>query len=91
MCGYRPLNVVTNKNKYPLPRINILFDQLVGTQVFFKIDLCSAYHQIKIRANDIPKTTFTTRYDLYEYLVMSFGLTNVPTHFMYLMNSLMTF
>jgi hypothetical protein len=83
---YRPLNAVTIKNKYPLPCIDILFDQLAGAQVFYKIDLCSGYHQIKIRAEDIPKTTFTTRYGLFEYLVMSFGLTNVPAHFMYLMN-----
>jgi hypothetical protein len=84
---YRPLNAVTIKNKYPLPRIDILFDQLAGAQVFSKIDLHSGYHQIKIRAEDIPKTAFTTRYDLFEYLVMSFGLTNAPVHFMYLMNS----
>jgi hypothetical protein len=83
---YRPLNAVTIKNKYPLPRIDILFDQLAGAQVFSKIDLCSGNHQIKIRAEDIPKTTFTMRYGLYEYLVMSFGLTNAPIHFMYLMN-----
>jgi hypothetical protein len=74
------------KNKYPLPRIDILFDQLA--QVFSKIDLCSSYHQIKIRAEDIPMTTFTTRYGLFEYLIMSFGLTNASTHFMYLMNSI---
>jgi hypothetical protein len=84
---YRPVNVVTIKNKYPLPRIDILFDQLVGAQVFSKIDLCSGYHQIKICVEDIPKTTFTTRYGLFEYLVMSFGLMNAPAQFMYLMNS----
>jgi hypothetical protein len=84
---YRPLNAVIIKNKYPLPRIDILFDQLDGAQVFLKIDLRSGYHQIKIRAEDIPKTAFTTRYGLYEYLVMSFGLMNGPAHFMYLMNS----
>jgi hypothetical protein len=84
---YCPLNAVTIKNKYPLSRINILFDQLAGAQVFFKIDLRSSYHQIKICAKDIPKTTFTTRYGLFEYLVMSFGLTNALAHFMYLMNS----
>jgi hypothetical protein len=84
---YRPLNAVIIKNKYPFPRIDILFDQLAGAQVFSKIDLRSGYHQIKIRAEDIPKTTFMTRYGLYEYLVMSFGLMNEPAHFMYLMNS----
>jgi hypothetical protein len=84
---YRPLNAVTIKNKYPLPRIGILFDQLAGAQVFSKIDLHFGYHQIKICAEDIPKTAFTTRYGLYKYLVMSFGLTNAPAHFMYLMNS----
>jgi hypothetical protein len=84
---YRPLNVVTIKNKYPLLRINILFDQLVGARVFSKVDLCSDYHQIKIHLEDVPKTAFSTRYGLYEYLVMSFGLTNTPAHFMYLMNS----
>jgi hypothetical protein len=84
---YRPLNVVTIKNKYPLPRIDILFDQLAGAQVFSKIDIHSGYHQIKIHAEDIPMIAFTTRYGLFEYLVMSFGLTNAPAHFMYLMNS----
>jgi hypothetical protein len=85
---YRPLNVVTIKNKYPLPRIDILFDQLAGAQVFSKIDLCFGYHQIKINAKDIPKTAFMMRYGLYEYLVVSFGLMNALTHFMYLMNSI---
>jgi len=87
MCvDYRPLNEVTVKNKYPLPRINILFDQLVGAKFFSKIDLRLGYHQIKIREEDISKTAFSTRYGLYEYTVMSFGLTNVPAYFMYLMN-----
>jgi hypothetical protein len=88
MCvDYRPLNAVTIKNKYSLPRINILFDQLSRAKVFSKIDLRSIYHQIKIRLEDIPKTAFLTRYSLYEYLVMSFGLTNAPAYFMYLVNS----
>jgi hypothetical protein len=84
---YQLLNAVTIKNMYPLPRIDILFDQLVGAQVFSKIDLRSSYHQIKIHAEDIPKMTFTMRYGIYEYLVMSFGLMNALAHFMYLMNS----
>jgi hypothetical protein len=85
---YRPLNVVTIKNKYPLPRIDILFYQLAGAKVFSMVDLHSGYHQIKIRPEDVPKTAFSTRYGLYEYLVMSFGLTNALAHFMYLMNSI---
>jgi hypothetical protein len=85
---YRPLNAVTIKNKYPLPHISIMFDQLAGAQLFSKIELCSGYLQIKIHAEDIPKMAFTTRYGLYDYLVMSFGLMNVSAHFMYLMNSI---
>jgi hypothetical protein len=89
LCAdYCPLNVVTIKNKYPLLCIDTLFDQLAGAQVFSKINIHSGYHQIKIRAEDIPKTTFTTRYGLFEYLVMSFGLMNAPAHFMYLINSI---
>jgi hypothetical protein len=84
---YWSLNTITIKNKYPLSRINILFYQLVGAKVFSKVDLHSGYHQIKIRLEDVPKTAFSTKYGLYEYLVMLFGLTNTPAQFMYLMNS----
>jgi hypothetical protein len=83
------LNTVTIKNKYPLSRIDILFDQLAGAKVFSKVDLHSGYHQMKIRPEDVLKTAFSTRYGLYEYLVMSFELTNAPAHFMYLMNSVL--
>ena len=87
MCvDYRLLNDVTIKNKYPFPHIEDLFDQMRGAKVFSKIDLRSGYHQMKIRLSDIPKTAFTTRYGLYEYTVMSFGLTNAHAYFMYLMN-----
>jgi hypothetical protein len=87
MCiDYRSLNEVTIKSKYPLPRIDDLFDQLKGACVLSNIDLRSGYHQLEIRATDIPKTAFITRYGLYEYTVMSFGLTNAPAYSMYLMN-----
>ena len=87
MCvDYRSLNEVTIKNKYPLPRIDVLFDQLRGACVFSKIDMQFGYHQLKIRNSDIQKTAFTTRYGLYEYTVMSFGLINAPAYFMYMMN-----
>jgi hypothetical protein len=87
MCvDYRSLNEVTIKNKYPLPRIEDLFDQIKGVSVFSNIDLRSGYHQLKIRESDIPKAAFLTRYGLYEYTMMSFGLTNAPAYFMYLMN-----
>jgi hypothetical protein len=77
MCvDYRSLNDVTIKNKYPLPRIEYLFDQMRGARVCSKIDLRSGYHQMKIRPSDILETTFSTRYGLYEFIVMSFGLTN---------------
>jgi hypothetical protein len=83
---YRKLNKVTIKNKYPLPKIEDLFDQLNGARVFSKIDLRIGYHQLKVRESDIPKTAFTTRYGLFKYTMMSFGLTNAPAYFMNLMN-----
>ena len=87
VVDYRPVNLVTIKNKYLLPRINDLYDQLAGSSVFSKMDLRLGYHQIKIRNGDIPKTAFITRYSQYEYTVMSFGLTNAPAIFSRLMNS----
>jgi hypothetical protein len=87
MCvDYRSLNDVKIKNKYPLHRIEDLFDQMRGARVFTKIDLRSGYHQMKIRPSDIPKTAFSTRYGLYEFTVMSFGLTHAPAYFLNLMN-----
>ena len=83
---YRQLNRVTTKNRYPLSRIDDLFDQLRGARVYSKIDLRTGYHQLRVREADIPKTTFRTRYGHFEFIVMPFGLTNVPAAFMDLMH-----
>ncbi|GKF90444.1 putative reverse transcriptase domain-containing protein, partial [Tanacetum coccineum] len=87
MCiDYRKLNKLTVKNRYPLSRINDLFEQLQRSSVYSKIDLRSGYHQLRVCDEDIPKTAFKTRYGHYEFQVMPFGLTNAPTVFMDLMN-----
>ena len=79
---YKQLNRVTVKNRYPLPRIDDLFDQLRGARAYSKIDLHTGYHQLRVRETDIPKTEFRTRYEHFEFMVIPFGLTNVPAAFM---------
>ncbi|GKF78961.1 putative reverse transcriptase domain-containing protein, partial [Tanacetum coccineum] len=87
MCiDYRGLNKLIVKNRYPLLRIDDLFDQLQGLQFFLKIDLRSGYHQLRVHEDDIPKTTFRNRYGHFKFTVMPFGLTNAPAVFMDLMN-----
>jgi hypothetical protein len=87
---YRQLNKMTIKNRYPLPRIDDLFDQVRGATIFSKIDLCFGYHQVRIKDEDIYKTTFRTRYKHYEFVVIPFGMTNAPTSFMCLMNNILS-
>ena len=89
MCiDYKRLNHVTIKNKYPLPRIDDLFDQLNGAQIFSKIDLQKGFHQLRVKEANVPKTAFRTRYGLFEFMVMPFGVTNAPTFFMDLMHQI---
>ena len=84
--NYKQLNRVKIKNRYPLPRIDDLFEQLRGARVYSKIELFTGYHQLRVRVTDIPKTAFRTRYGHFEFMVMPFGLTNAPTAFMDLMH-----
>ena len=91
MCiDYHQLNKMTIKNRYPLPRIDDLFNQVEGTKFFSNIDLRFGYHQVRIRDEDIPKNFFITRYGHYKFVVMSFGLTNAPTNFMCMMNNILS-
>ena len=89
MDDYRALNKITIKNKYPIPLIADLFDQLGKAQYFTKLDLCSRYYQVRIAKGDKPKTVCTTRYGSFEFLVMPFGLTNAPATFFTLMNKVL--
>ena len=90
MCiDYHQLNKLTIKNRYPLPRIDDIFDQVRGDFVFSKIDLRNGYHQLRIKEEDISKTTFWTKYGIYEFVVLPFGLTNAPATFMSLMNNIL--
>ena len=86
---YQQLNRVTIKNRYPLPRIDDLFDQLRGARVYSKIDLCTGYHQLRVGEADIPKTTFMTQYRHFEFTMMPFGLMNAPATFMDLMHKVL--
>ena len=83
---YKQLNRVTIKNRYPLPRIYDLFDQLRGARVYSKIDFCIGYHRLRVRETDVPKASFRTRYGHFEFIVMLFGLTNAPAAIMDLMH-----
>src|SRR5579871_1069644 len=88
VIDYCQLNLITIKDQYPLPWTDELFDQLQGAKIYTKFDLSSGYHQVQIRPEDTYKTTFQTRYGLYEFKVLPFGLTSTPATFMHLMNDI---